>query len=435
MNRLAITLLLLTTVATAQDLGRKAPPQTTEILIIEAVIHPISGPVIRNGWVHLKKGRIFAIGKGSPDIDGEFDVVDAKGQHLYPGFVAPYTHLGLTEIGAVRASTDMTESGEINPEIRAAVAVNPDSTLLPVTRSNGVLTFATFPRGGAIPGRISVMSVDGWTWEEMALLADAGLVVAWPNPDPGPAPERRGRRRRPPPERGLKRLKRLREAFEAARAYLAAKEADAATPTDVRWEGMRSVLERKTPVFFLANDYAQITTALDFAATHRLRAVIVGGRDALLCADLLKQADVPIIVRGIHTFPRRNDSFHDEIYALPAKLEAAGIRWCLASGERTANERNLPYTAGRAVAFGLGRDAALRAITLRAAEILGVGKELGSLQAGKRATLFLCGGDPLEITTHVTAAWVDGKRLDLGNKQTALASKYREKLRQQRSGK
>ncbi len=431
MNRVAI-LLLIAALASAQDLGVKAPPQSRDIMIVNAVIHPVSGPVIKLGWLHMAKGRIKALGAGELRIDGAIEVIDAKGQHVYPGFVAPYTYLGLTEIGAVRASTDMTEAGEINPEVRAAVAVNPDSTLLPVTRSNGVLTFATFPRGGAIPGRACVMSTDGWTWEDMALLADAGLVVAWPNPDPGPRPERRGRRRRPAPERGMKRLKRIRETFEAARAYLAAKSADATTPTDVRWEAMRSILERKRPVFFLADDYAQITSAIDFAIQQKVRPIIVGGRDALLCADLLKKHDVPVIVRGVHTFPRRNDSFHDEIYSLPAKLEAAGVRWCLASGERTSNERNLPYTAGRAVAFGLPRDAALRAITLSAAEILGVGKQLGSLETGKRATLFICNDDPLEITSQVVAAWVDGKRIALSNKQTALADKYREKLKQMR---
>jgi len=431
MNRVAI-LFILAALASAQDLGVKAPPQSGDIMIVNAVIHPVSGPVIKMGWLHMAKGRIHALGAGELEIDGAIEVIDAKGQHVYPGFVASYTYLGLTEIGAVRASTDMTEAGEINPEVRAAVAVNPDSTLLPVTRSNGVLTFATFPRGGAIPGRACVMSTDGWTWEDMALLADAGLVVAWPNPDPGPRPERRGRRRRPAPERGMKRLKRIRETFEAARAYLAAKAADTTTPTDVRWEAMRPVLERKRPVFFLADDYAQITSAIDFAMQQKLRPIIVGGRGALLCADLLKKHGVPVIVRGIHTFPRRNDSFHDEIYSLPAKLEAAEIRWCLASGERTSNERNLPYTAGRAVAFGLPRDAALRAITLSAAEILGVGKQLGSLETGKRATLFICNDDPLEITSQVVAAWVDGKRLDLSNKQTALAGKYREKLKQQR---
>jgi len=137
-------------------------------------------------------------------------------------------------------------------------------------------------------------------------------------------------------------------------------------------------------------------------------------------------------LRGVHTFPRRNDSDINEIYGLPAQLEKAGVRWCLASGERTANERNLPYTAGRAVAFGLPRAAAVEAITLRAARILGVGDELGSLTPGKRATLFVCDGDPLQIPTKVTAAWIDGRRVSLDNKQIALERKYREKLRQKK---
>ena len=235
-----------------------------------------------------------------------------------------------------------------------------------------------------------------------------------------------------PEERGAKRLLRIREAFAAARAYVESKQANPDTPTDVRWEAMRKVLAGERPVLFLADDYLQIVSALDFAKTERLKAVIVGGRDAPLCADLLKERKVPVIVRGIHAFPRRNDSDVDEIYTLPRKLEKAGIEWCLASGERTANERNLPYTAGRAVAFGLPRDAAIAAITVRAARILGLGDELGTLKKGARATLFVCDGDPLEIPTNVGAAWIDGRRIDLSNKQTALAKKYRQKLNQER---
>jgi hypothetical protein len=267
----------------------------------------------------------------------------------------------------------------------------------------------------------------------MAIRADAGLVINWPNPNPPPPPEgSRRREQREPEETGTARLDRIRDAFAAARAYVAAKDADPDTPTDVRWEAMRLVLSGKRPVLFLAQDYAQIVSALDFAEREKLSAVIVGGRDAPLCADLLKQRDVPVIVPGIHDFPRRNDSDIDEIYALPARLEAAGIRWCLASGERNANERNLAYAAGRSVAFGLPRNVAVEAITVRAARILGVGDELGTLTAGKRATLFVADGDPLEIPTRVTAAWIDGKRIDLSNKQTALEKKYREKLRQTR---
>jgi len=425
--------LLLAAVVGAQDLVPKAAPQKGPIAVVNCTLHPVDGPTLQKAWILFDKGRIVKIGTGDGAFDDGVDVHDAKGQHVYPGFIAPYTSLGLVEISAVRATVDMREVGELKPEARAAVAVNPDSTLIPVTRSNGVLTFTAFPRGGAIPGRAGIMSTDGWTWEDMAIRADAGLVVNWPNPNPPPLPERARRRgRRPPEERGSKRLERIREAFTAARVYVDATEFEPDTPIDVRWEAMRPVLTGKRPVFFIADDYAQIVSALDFAETWRLKAVIVGGRDAPLCADQLKKRDVPVILRGVHTFPRRNDSDINEIYGLPAQLEKAGVRWCLASGERVANERNLPYTAGRAVAFGLPRAAALEAITLRAATILGVGEELGSLTPGKRATLFVCDGDPLQIPTKVTAAWIDGRRVSLDNKQIALERKYREKLRQKK---
>ncbi|MEM8882562.1 MAG: amidohydrolase family protein [Planctomycetota bacterium] len=419
------TLLLFAAVAVAQDLVPKAPPHKGRTAIVNARIE--GG---EPGYLLFVDGKLA--GRGTGEVPEGFTAVNAKGMHLYPGFVASYTVLGLTEIGAVRASRDMQEVGEITPEVRAAVAVNPDSTLLPVTRSNGVLTFATFPRGGALPGRASVMNMDGWTWEDMAIRADAGLVVSWPNPDPPALPaDRGGRRRNAPPERGSKRLQRIEKAFADARAYLAAKKDDPSTPTDLRWEAMRKALAGERPVFFLAEDYGQITSALEFARKEKLKAIIVGGRDAPHCADLLKERKVPVIVRSIHAFPRRNDSDIHELYELPAKLEKLGVTWCLASGERTSNERNLPYTAGRAVAFGLSREAALRAITISAANILGVGDQLGSLDEGKRATFFLCDGDPLEVTTQVVAAWVDGKRIDLNDKHKALAAKYAEKLRQQ----
>jgi imidazolonepropionase-like amidohydrolase len=437
MRRALALILLFATVSGAQDLVPKAPAQSRPIAITGGTVHPVSGPAIEKGYVLFERGRVVEVGAGTKELGEGVDTYDATGKHVFPGFVSAYTSLGLVEIGAVRASTDTREVGELTPEVRAAVAVNPDSTLLPVTRSNGVLTFVTYPRGGAIPGFASIMSMDGWTWEDMAIRADAGLVVNWPNPDPPPRPERRrGRRRRnAPPERGTKRLDRIRDAFAAARAYIAAKKADPSTPTDVRWESTRPLFNGKRPVLFLANDYAQIVSAIDFAAKEKLKAVIVGGRDAPLCADLLKKHGVPVVIQGIHSFPRRNDSDVDEIYRLPARLEAAGILWCLASGERTANERNLPYTAGRAAAFGLSREAALASITLRAARVYGIDAELGSLEKGKRATLFVSDGDPLEITSNVAAAWVDGKRITLSNKQTALAAKYREKQRQSRERK
>jgi imidazolonepropionase-like amidohydrolase len=415
----------------AQDLTHKAPPQKEPIVLVGGTVHPVSGPPIENGYVRFVQGRIVEIGAGAiPKRAGI--AIDARGKHIYPGFIGAYTTLGLTEIGAVRATRDFDEVGDLTPEVRAAVAVNPDSTLIPVTRSNGVLTFATFPQGGAIPGRASLMRTDGWTWEDMAIRADAGLVVSWPRARPAYMPWHEGRRAEEDREKRIrKNLVRLEEAFSQARGYLSAQAAGAVgLSTDIRWEAMRSALEKERPVFFLAQDYDAIVTAVDFAARHRLKAILVGGHDAWLCTDLLKRHDVGVIVRSLHRFPKRNDSAYDETYRLPAKLEAAGVRWCLASGQPASNERNLPYAAARAAAYGLPRETALKSVTLYAARVLGVADRLGSLEKGKSATLFVADGDPLEVTTNIEMAFVDGRRIDLTNKQTELYAKYRAKYRQ-----
>jgi len=425
MRRLGCVLAL-AAAAAAQDLTPKAAPQDAPVALVHATVHPVSGPAIADGYVLFEKGRLVEVGTAGRTFPESVHVVQAAGKHVYPGLIAAHTNLGLTEIGAVRASRDFDEVGAVTPEVRAAVAVNPDSTLIPVARTNGVLLWAAFPQGGLLPGRASVLQADGWTWEEMAVAPSAGLVVDWPRERPPYQPYGRDGA-----EEARKRIRedldRLEAAFADAKAYLAARAADASVAVDVRFEAMRAALEGKEPVFLLAQDYDQIVAALGFAERHGVKPVIVGGQDAWLCADLLKDHDAAVVVDCLHAFPKRDDSDFDESYALPAKLEAAGVSWCLASGEGASNERNLPYTAGRAVAYGLARDAALRAITLGAAEVLGVAGRVGSLEPGKDATLFVTDGDPLEIPTRVEMAFVEGRRCDLSNKQSHLARKYRAK--------
>ncbi len=410
----------------AQDLTHKAKPQAGPIAISNATIHVVTGDPIENGLVVFDKGKIVFVGSARGQLPNGAKVIDGTGMHVYPGLISSYTHLGLTEIGAVRASRDMDEAGAVTPEVRAAVAVNPDSTLLPVTRSNGILTFATFPRGGTIPGRASLMRMDGWTWEDMAVRADAGLVVRWPNARP---PRRRGRRA-PTASPYEESVQRIRDSFARARAYVRWTQ-NTKTPksTDLAWEAFRNTLSRARPVFFLANTYQQITEVVAFARKERIRAVIVGGHDADLCAPLLVANNVGVIIENIHRFPKRSDSPVDEVYRLPSRLEKAGVLWCLASGDRTANERNLPFAAARAVAYGLAPAAALRSITINAAKVFGVDSELGSIETGKRATLIVTDGDPLQIPTHVKMAFIDGRSIDLTNKQTALFEKYKAKYR------
>jgi len=433
MKRVAIMIALALAVAPAlaQDLAPKAPAQEQGVAIVGATVHPVSGPAIEDGFLIFTRGRITQVGTGKVELGPNTRRIGGANLHVYPGLVGAWTNLGLTEIGSVRATRDFEEVGPARPEVLALTAVNPDSTLIPVARSNGILTVGTFPRGPGIAGRGSVIRMDGWTNDDLAVRRDAGLVVAWPASRPVRAwwMEKSEEDQK---KENRENLTRIRDAFAAARAYERARAADPALPIDVRWEAMQAVLpgEGQRPVFFTANDYDQITAAVRFAVKEKLSPVIVGGRDARLCLDLLKEHDVPVIVTGVWRLPKRRDSAVAESYDLPAALERAGIRWCLASGQGASNERNLPYAAAAAVRHGLPAAAALRAITLSPAEILGVGDELGSLARGKRATLMVTTGDPLEMTTRIRMAFIDGREVDLSNKQTRLAAKYREKYRQ-----
>ncbi|MDP6930047.1 MAG: amidohydrolase family protein [Planctomycetota bacterium] len=418
----------------SQDLLSKAPAQTIPILIENATIHPVTRSRIEKGWVLIIAGKIHSLGAGKPaQTPSKTERIDAHGEHVYPGLISAVTQLGLSEVGAVRSTQDHQELGEIKPEVRAAVAVNPDSTLIPVARSNGILVAGVFPTGGRIPGRASIIHLDGWTSEDMTIEAEAGMVVSWPARQS--SSRRRHRGQDSTSDNNADKLRReMAETFTEARAYLASRRADPDMPTDLRWEAFASIFSRKghsqRPVFILANEIEQIESAVSWAINEGLKPVLIGGRDAPLCADLLVRHDVPVVVTGTHKTPKRRDSVFEEAFALPATLDKAGVRWCLASNGSVYNERNLPYHAATAVAFGLSQAAALRSITLSAAEILGVGDRLGSLDPGKSATLLITSGNPMEITTNVTAAFIDGRRVDLRNKQTELAKKYREKYRQ-----
>jgi imidazolonepropionase-like amidohydrolase len=424
--------LALASLATAQDLVPKGAPQTRPVVVRGATLHPVSGPV-RTGAVRFAAGRITHVGE-APAAEGE-EIVDGSGLHLYPGFVSAWTQLGLNEIGSVAATQDMDEVGALTPEASATTAVNPDSWLFPVTRKNGVLTAVVAPTGGVVPGRAGVVRLDGWTNDDMALRADAGLVVTWPRMRAGGG----GRFRRGPPaaepegdpaDDVRRAVAVIDDLFRDAEEYFAARKIDPARPVDVRLEGLRSCVApaeaaSRRPVFVLANDHDQIQAAVAFGARRGLKLVIVGGYEADLCAELLKRHDVPVILNGVFRLPKRADAAYDEAFTRPKKLEELGVRWCLASGEETPHERNLPYGAGLAAAYGLAPETALRAITLSAAEIVGVADAVGSLDAGKEATLFLSDGDPLRVPTKIRRAWIAGRETRLTDKQEALFEKYR----------
>lgn len=426
--------------ALSQDLLPKPAPQRQPIVLQNAVLHTVSGGVILGGSLWFEDGVIrgvHAAGEAPKLPEGSKPlVVDLQGKHVFPGMVAVGTQLGLVEIGAVRQTVDTDETGEMSPEALALVAVNPDTTGFPVTRQNGVLASVVFPSGGLLPGRASAIELDGWTNAELAVVADVGMVIGWPA-QPGGGFGRRGMRG---PGAGAgndgeatkKARQRIDDAFDAARAWLDAFAADATVAVDVRHQALAGALRGEARVFLLADEQEQIESAVRWAAGRGLRAVIVGGRDAAACTDLLVRHEVPVVVTGVHRMPTRDDGGYDEAFTLPKRLQDAGVRLCIACGGEPSNERNLPYHAATAAAFGLGRDRALAAVTLDAAEIAGVGEQLGSLSVGKHATLFVADGHPFDLPTRVEQAYVRGRAIDLRSKHSELAAKYRARYRQLR---
>ncbi|MBK7403644.1 MAG: amidohydrolase family protein [Phycisphaerales bacterium] len=430
--------------AIAQDLGIKAAPQVHPTIITDATIHPVSSAPIEHGWIAFEDGRILGMGSGSIDVSTKSPgvMLDGAGLHVWPGLISPYSQLGLSEISSLLATQDYREAGPMTPEVKASTAVNPDSTLLPVTRSNGILLAGTFPAAGLslfggqptglVPGRGSVIRLDGWTAEDMTVRADAGLLVNFPLARPVRA-RWMTTGADDQAEAFTTAMTMFTALFDDAGAYLAAKSSGKEQPTDLRYEAMAGVLtpgEGQLPVYFRANDYDQIVGALHFAQEHRLRPVIVGGRDSHLCLDLLKAAGASVMLETSFRLPKRDDSAYDDLYRRPQQLQEAGVPYTFLSGDDTPHERSLPYAAGMAVAYGLSPEDAVRALTLTPAEILGIDKDYGSLEMGKSATLIVTTGNPLDELSNVELAFIDGRAIDLENKQTALAKKYRAKYEQ-----
>ena len=407
-----------------------APPQAKPIAIKGATIHPISGPDIPSGTIVFENGKITAIGANATIPSGA-DEIDGAGKHVYPGLINANTVLGLVEIGAVRATVDVEEAGAINPNVRSITSVNPDSELIPVARAAGVLTALSVPEGGIISGQSAVLRLDGWTPEEMTVLSPAAMHLRWPNL----TIDRRPRARKSVKDQQKeieKAQKQIRDAFLVARSYWQARKNPAPDfKSDLRWEALMPVFDGKLPLFVHANTLAQIEAALAWAKEMQLKIVLVGGEDAWRVAPQLKESDTAVILGPTTSLPPRRDDDYDSAWSSAAKLQQAGVRFCIASNGRGAetNERNVGYEAGLAAGYGLPKEEALKAVTIYPAQILGVADRLGSLETGKAATLIVTNGDPLDFPAQVEMAFIDGRKIDLSNRQTRLRDKYREKYR------
>jgi imidazolonepropionase-like amidohydrolase len=407
-----------------------APPQVKPIAIKGATIHPVTGPDIPSGTIVFENGKITAIGPDAA-IPAGAEVIEAEGKHVYPGLINANTVLGLVEIGAVRSTVDVEETGAINPNIRSITSVNPDSELIPVARAAGVLSALSVPEGGIISGQSALLRLDGWTPEEMTVLSPAAMHLRWPNLTIDHRP--RARKSVKDQQKEMEKAqKQICDAFQIARSYWKARKNPGPDfKSDLRWEALMPVFDGKLPLFVHASTLAQIQAAMAWAKEMQFKIVLVDGDDAWRVAAQLKDTDTAVVLGPATSLPPRRDDAYDSAWSSAAKLQQAGVRFCIASNGRggETNERNVGYEAGLAAGYGLPKEEALKAVTIYPAQILGVSDCLGSLEKGKAATLIVTNGDPLDFPTQVESAFIDGRKIDLSNRQTRLRDKYREKYR------
>jgi len=373
--------------------------------------------VIPKGTIVIKGNRIEAVGANVAVPSGA-KPVDVGGATVIPGLIDASTDIGLNEPG-VRNYDDVSEMLPFDQMLRTRVAYKADSIAIPVARSEGITTIGVRPGGGTISGEIPVMNLDGWTWEEATLRPAAGLAFNYPGPPGGRggAGGGRGGAVQPP---GPDPIKTLNQLLERTRAY--AKQ-PATRQIDWTLEPFLPVLDRRQAMYVTATTEQSMRDAVAWADRQNVRIVLQTGADAQRVAGLLKQHDVPVILSSVLSLPPREDEFHAYPYQAPGVLAKAGVMFAFSSGGFQFS-RDVPFQAGRAVAWGLSHDEAIKALTLDAARILGVDSQVGSIDAGKVANLVVVTGDPLEIRSQIRHVIIAGRDVPLDNSQVELFKKY-----------
>lgn len=397
--------------------------QQVPYVISGGTLHIGDGTIIENGLLIIRNGKIeyAGVAKESGYDSNTASLIDATGKHIYPGFIGLTTELGLKEISAVRATRDVYEVGEFNPNIRSIIAYNTDSKVIPTVRSNGILLAQPFPNGGTISGQSSVVKLSGWNWEDAVVATDGNMHMHWPgiyrynwetgtyaaNPD------------------YAKEVDAVKQFFQEAKAYCAS---TSHPEKNLRFEAMRKVFTQEQKLFIRTNAAKGIIGAVDLAKEFGLQIVIVGGRQSYQVLALLKENNIPVLLESTHELPENEGDPIDLPYRLPAILRDAGIMCGLTINNEDAsywNLRNLPFQAGATIPYGMPKEEAVKMITLNNAKIAGIDAQFGTLSAGKSATLFISEGDALDIRTNqMSIMFIAGERIKPENWQDEQEHKY-----------
>lgn len=426
--QLSIAALLACNSLFAQETVYPAADYKGLLFIKNGTVHVGNGTVLENATIEINKGKIVRVGKDIPIPAGDVKVYDATGKKVYPGLILPVTDLGLKEIAnGVRASNDNLELGDYNPNIKAVTAYNTDSRVINIIRANGILLAGITPQGGTISGSSSVVHLDAWNWEDAIYSANNAIHLNMPsfiNRTPrrfagGPAAATDAGKR------ALAKVDEIKDFFNQAKAY---HQNGNNQPVNARFEAVKGLFSKKQKLFVHANQVKQMLVAIDFMKEFDFDMVLVGASESFQIANLLKANNIPVILDQQFDLPATEDDDIDQPFKTPATLQKAGVLFALNDDDVNTRYRNLSYNAGQAAAFGLSKEEALQAITLNAAKILGIDKQTGSIEAGKDANIIVCEGDILDMKeSTVLAAFIQGRSLNLDNKQKQLYERYKHK--------
>jgi imidazolonepropionase-like amidohydrolase len=415
--------------------AQSQPPST--YALTHAKIFTLAGSPIEDGTLVIKDGKIAAVG-ASVEVPAGAEVIDAKGLQIYPGLFDPVTQMGLSEISAVNATVDSTETGAYNPDVVAATAVSPSSEHIPVTRSAGITEVLAVPDSGGfdaggsrgiIGGQASAIHLSGWTINDMLIKKSVAMVISWP------VIETRtfdfatfSRKEKPFTEAKQdyeKQVNELTDYLERARHYAQAMGHGGPSDfrRDLKLEALAPVVRGQLPVLVFANRARDIRNAVEFCDKQKLKMILAGGEEAYKVKDLLRSKGIPVILRPTLSLPIDEDDAYDRLLSQPAELAAAGVKFAFGSFDNSF-ARRLGQQAANAVAYGLPYDEALKAVTVYPAEIFGVADQVGTLETGKIANLIVTNGDPLELSTEVKFLFIKGQRTSLDNRHQRLYEKY-----------
>ena len=405
-----------------------APLQNKIITISGATAHIGNGSVIKNSIITFENGILIAVADTtSSKIALRGTIIDASGKHVYPGFIAPNTTLGLVEIDAVRPTRDQDELGEFIPNVRSLIAYNAESKVVESLRPNGVLIAQITPRGGTISGTSSIVQLDAWNWEDAVVKEDDGVHINWPNS------YARGRWWLGESST-YKANKDYQEEIENIKSFiLNSKTYGKSTPKKINeaFKAMQGLFNGQQKMFVHAQGEKEMIDAVTLLKNNGIyNVVVVGAYEAYKISDFLKKNDVSVLIQRVHSTPERDDEDYDLPYKLAKLLVDEGILVALqTSGQMEGmNTRNLPFYAGQVAAQGLSKEKALQLITENPAKILGIDANYGTLETGKSATLFICEGDALDMRTNILSqAFIDGREISLETHQTKLWKRYSEK--------